>query len=243
MADQSYATGPDPLYVQLAERIRSKIKNNTYSVGTQLPSEEALREHVDMSRSTVRKALAILESEGLITKVRGKGSFVAQPSHRSKSQSLFTSMTDHINTFGKTLTTRLVDIRKVSANHEQASFFDISDGTPLLELERVRYIDGDPFCVERTWFTEKYKSLATMDLSGSLYRLLEDKFGTYPSTGKKLFSIVQALPNDQFMLNVPAKTPLMLVEDLVYDSNGHPLHITKQRIRSDQYKYAVKSPS
>ena len=68
-----------PLYIQLKNRLISKIQTGALLPGDKLPSESELQREYGMSRVTVRNAMAELEVGGFIVKVQGKGSFVAQP--------------------------------------------------------------------------------------------------------------------------------------------------------------------
>src|SRR5699024_11697021 len=68
-----------PLYEQLKDIIEHKINSNEYKVNEQIPSERELGETYDVSRVTVRQAIALAEKEGLVSKVHGVGTFVAKP--------------------------------------------------------------------------------------------------------------------------------------------------------------------
>lgn len=65
-------------YQQLFKQIQETIQNETYAVGDFLPSEHDLMEQYQVSRDTVRKALSLLQEEGLIKKIRGQGSQVVK---------------------------------------------------------------------------------------------------------------------------------------------------------------------
>ena len=67
---------PGPLYQQVAAAIRQGIANGEFPPGAPLPSEAQLIERYEVSRPTVRNAIAALRSEGLIEVRHGKGSFV-----------------------------------------------------------------------------------------------------------------------------------------------------------------------
>ncbi|MGS2641805.1 GntR family transcriptional regulator [Streptosporangium sp. LJ11] len=66
------------VYPQIADRLREKITSGEYPVGGALPSEAALVEEFHVARTTVRRGLAVLESEGLIVTMPGKGRVVKE---------------------------------------------------------------------------------------------------------------------------------------------------------------------
>ena len=68
-----------PVYQQIADELRTRIHRGVYPPGSQLPSESDLVAEFDVTRITVRRALAVLENEGLAELVRGKGMFVPEP--------------------------------------------------------------------------------------------------------------------------------------------------------------------
>lgn len=68
--------GPDPLHVQLADVLRGRIADGTYEVNRRVPSQRELEIEFGVARPTVQKALGTLESEGLIRKVQGRGTYV-----------------------------------------------------------------------------------------------------------------------------------------------------------------------
>lgn len=68
-----------PLYYQLQELLKEQIESGVWRTGDALPSEPQLAKRLGVSRVVVRQALAILEDDRQIVRVRGRGTFVAQP--------------------------------------------------------------------------------------------------------------------------------------------------------------------
>ncbi len=67
-----------PLHTQLQQQIRKLILSGNYPAGSRLPSENQLQQHLSVSRNTVRQALNSIETEGLIERIPGRGTFVAE---------------------------------------------------------------------------------------------------------------------------------------------------------------------
>ena len=80
---------PIPLYYQLKQLLVERIKHNELQPGDIFPTEEQLQKKYQLSRTTVRQALKELEIEGLISRHRGRGTFVSRPkiSHSSEPSS------------------------------------------------------------------------------------------------------------------------------------------------------------
>jgi GntR family transcriptional regulator len=76
---------PLPLYAQLAQRLRARISRGEWKEGDRLPSHEVLAEDYSVARVTVRQAISLLETDGLLASRRGRGTFVvAQPGLRRR---------------------------------------------------------------------------------------------------------------------------------------------------------------
>jgi DNA-binding GntR family transcriptional regulator len=71
-------SGPVPRYYQLQEIIRERIRNGEWTPGSSIPSERELCERYGISRMTARQAISGLETEGLLYREQGKGTFVGQ---------------------------------------------------------------------------------------------------------------------------------------------------------------------
>jgi len=79
---------PNPLYAQLAEQLRRRIARGELQPGDRLWSESELCDRFGVSRGTVREALDVLASEGLLQRIAGKGTFIAEPSRARRSKLL-----------------------------------------------------------------------------------------------------------------------------------------------------------
>ena len=78
-----------PLYSQLVSIIKRNISAGTLATGALLPSEAELCRSFDVSRSTVRQAIGALETEGLVIRKQGRGTFVAEPKMRRRTENVY----------------------------------------------------------------------------------------------------------------------------------------------------------
>jgi len=70
---------PKPLYSQVKSAIEDRIESRDWHVDFKVPSEEALSEEFNVSHLTVRRALRELQTEGVLVRIRGRGTFVVGP--------------------------------------------------------------------------------------------------------------------------------------------------------------------
>lgn len=68
--------GPEPFYEQIAGIIAARIADGTYPLRSRIPAEAELIEEFEVSRPTVRRAVALLVERGLVKASRGKGTYV-----------------------------------------------------------------------------------------------------------------------------------------------------------------------
>ena len=76
--------GHQPLYMQLAEKLKSEMESGTLKTGEQMEPEESLAKELKISRITVRAAFKRLEAEGYLLRLRGKGTFATLPQSRER---------------------------------------------------------------------------------------------------------------------------------------------------------------
>lgn len=78
--------GATPLYQQLAAILRDRIAKKEIAPGTRIPSETALESEFDLARGTVRAAIELLKSEGLVVSVQGRGTFAVEAAPDAKGE-------------------------------------------------------------------------------------------------------------------------------------------------------------
>ena len=236
----------NPLYAELADRLRRDIDAGTYAPGDRMPSEPTLCRTTGYSRSTVRKALQLLVDQGYVTKSQGKGTFVSElptkPASPTEPETTFLSFTENVRTLGGTPTTRTIDIRNVSPTSGLMEFFGLAAGDELFEVTRLRSVDGEPVMLETIWLPLAYADLTGEELDGSLYQALKARYGKEPANGTKSIGICYANSRESFQLGAPKDSPLMLIEDRVFDQDGAPLHVSKQVVRGDMHQFTINMP-
>jgi GntR family transcriptional regulator len=236
----------NPLYIELADRLRADIESGVFGPGDRMPSEPSLCRTTGHSRSTVRKALQLLVDQGYVTKSQGKGTFVSELPQRveaaSKMTPTFLSFTENALSLGATPTTRTIDLRNTTPTPGLAEFFGVAETDELFEVTRLRSVNGEPVMLETIWLPLAYSDLTGDELDGSLYKALKARYGKEPSTGTKSIGICYANSRESFQLGVERDSPLMLIEDHVVDQDGAPLHVSKQVLRGDKHQYSMSMP-
>ncbi|WHY91814.1 GntR family transcriptional regulator [Neobacillus cucumis] len=230
-----------PLYIQLKESIRSSILNGQLKFGDQIPTELELSEEYKISRITVRKAILDLVEEGYLVKKQGKGTFVNKRKIERKIVH-FLSFTDACKANGMKASSKVFKKEIIQPTAKDQERLQLDEGDALLFIQRVRYADESPIMIENNYFSYKdFHSLLNENLDDSIYKILEEKLNVKPDrAGELTLEIVRATEEEVNLLHTSSGEPLFYMETTVYDENDRPVHIGKQYILGDSYKYNLK---
>ncbi|MBU6536024.1 GntR family transcriptional regulator [Streptomyces mayonensis] len=133
----------------IADDLRRQITTGRLGPGDRLPSESALADRYKVSTATLRSALAVLQGEGLVEKIHGKGNFVRRPLRKIT----------YVGGWG-TLDPRTaadVDLRvtvrttALTARGHLTALLKVDDGSPLTEILRLSYEGESPHSLARVY--------------------------------------------------------------------------------------------
>ncbi len=226
-----------PLYHQLMQRIAADIERGTYPTGSRIPPEHELEQTYQVSRVTVRRALAELTSEGLLERKQGKGTFVSTPRGSMQLKSLH-SFHDSCRFNNAKPSTDVIHVRETAANNTDAEELNLTEGARVLETLRIRKADGVPVVLERNRFSMAYAYLQDLDLTGSLYSLLRE-YGVEPKLALHDVSLHFATEEESQLLDIETGSPLVCLHEVIYDQRGRPLHNSIQLIRGDRFVFRI----
>ena len=234
--DKSLRTdSASPLYRQLMQRIRADIASGVYAVHSRIPSEAELGAAYQVSRVTVRKALAELTREGLLRRMQGKGTFVCAPRLKSNLREI-TSFHEACLMMGCTPGTKVISAGMVRAGDGIRERLGCE--TDAVEIVRLRTADDMPVMLETNHFGSAYATLLQEDLTGSLYRLLGQQ-GIEAASGVHEISLCYANAHQARLLQVEVGTALLQLEQTIFDQHGLPLHTSHQIIRGDRFTFRI----
>ena len=135
-------------------------------------------EQYEVSRITIRNAIAELVEQEILVKYQGKGVFVRTPKI-SSSLTTFKGFTyfcqeNHIKTY-----TKILENKVVSANAVMTKKLELKDGEKLVYLKRLRHVNDRPVMIEHVYLPySKYGFLSKIDMENcSLYEKITEKTG------------------------------------------------------------------
>jgi GntR family transcriptional regulator len=233
-------TSSIPYYLQLSEILRRQIRERRSPHEVyQLPSENELATLHGITRATVRRALDTLERDGWIYREKGKGSFAAVRRVEHELTRLV-STTEDMRKRGWALTTRLISVEKAPAPRRVAAALELPAGALCYKLCRLRIVDDEPISIQVPYLPATLcPDLEQNDLTRSLYRLLETRYGLRLWTGHETLRARCALPEEQTLLQVPDCSPVMYMERVTYEVTGQAVEYLEAVWRGDRYDFKV----
>lgn len=227
---------PTPLYKRLEKAIRTAIQDEHVQVDDALPSERDLANMLGVSRVTVRKAVQALVEDGLLEQRRGAGTFVT--TRLTQPLSRLTSFTEDITSRGLSATVRWLDRSTGVASPEEVLALDLSPGTRVARLFRVRNADGTAMCLEHA--TLPLEMLPDPQaVETSLYAALEAR-GLKPVRALQRIRARLFEPETAHLLDVPVGSECLYMERRSFLANGRPIEFVRSHYRGDVYDFVAE---
>jgi GntR family transcriptional regulator len=230
-----------PFYIQVKNAIKANIVSGKWSKGHQLPGESELCRMFDVSRTVIRQALKELEYEGLIYRVKGKGTFVDEPKiEQSMAQELTGFYQDMVKR-GLTPITKVLKQELTLANELVASRLEVEVGDRVIKLQRLRGVNDEFISYDTTYLPYDIcpAVLHTDFTSRSLYGFLEDELGLTIARGYRTLEAVLADEYVARLLQIHKGAPLILLDSVVYLDDGRPIEYFRSYHRGGRARFAV----
>ncbi len=229
-----------PRYAWVADVLRDRIRQRIWRPGDRLPSEKELCQELGISSITMRHAMSILVSEGLLTRVQGKGSFVASDHVFVQGPSRLTSFTEDARARGWHCYAKVLGFEIVTSS-EVSSKLELPGGASLIKLSRLRMADGLPVAFQVAYLPALiFPGLDSFDLAEeSLYEVMKREYGIRPATACETYRAIQVTEAQGRILSCPTGSPAFQVERLSSDGIGRKIEIVESIMRADRYSLVL----
>lgn len=230
-----------PYYAQLKQILLDYIREHALEPGDRLPGDHQLGEQYDVSRTVVRQALAELEAEGIIERVKGRGTFMAQPKTDEGLVRSVTGLYQQVTERGSTLRSDVRRLEVVPADASVAQMLQIAPQTPVTVLERLRYVDDEPWVLTVTNVPLALApGLVDEDFTQkSLYGLLQGRYGLSIVSGRRTLEASIAGPTLARSLGIKAADPVIILRSVVFDERERPIEAFVAYHRADRSRFVV----
>ena len=226
------------------DKLISEFSSGTLRTGDRLGSERDLARELRISRTTLRQALDVLENEGYIRRVpgRGGGTFVMRGKiERDPAQ--IVGVPALLRSQGVTAGTRVLRSGLVGADSVTAKHLGLNVGELVVDLVRIRLADGSPISIEHAMLpADRFPGLLELPLGGSVYELLNEQYQTYPSDALEQIDVTLSSPEQANLLDMQPGQPLLSITRTTRDQVGEPIEFSHDLFRADRIRLVVRTP-
>lgn len=229
------------LYVLAYDHLKSLIEDQSLQPGDPFPPEPELAKQLAISRSTLRRALNMLEQDGLIVRKQGVGTFVSNHQHLDSGLERLESILTLASRSGVETRCGDLEVRKVEAEAPVAEALDVARGDPLLFVKRailfsdtpVAYLEDFvlPGCLRETEITPAF--------SGSVLDHLRHHCPRGVSRALAEITSVPASSSLAQILQLQDGAAVVLIKETVYDVEGRPIDYSLNYFVPDTFTFRV----
>lgn len=198
-----------PRWRQISDDLLRRLQDGEFVDG--FPGELALSERYEVSRGTIRQALAPLREQGIVGGGRGRSSYVINTSRTSGFGPMY-SLREAITAHGGTESSEAL-AQRVVTSHEVSTALDVPTDTSYVQVTRVRSADGTPFALDRLWIIASIAGpLLEADLTEtSVYEVLRSQCDVEFDAGVEYTKSTPASADIAARLEVDEGSPLLTI--------------------------------
>lgn len=221
-----------PLYTQIAASLRHEVETGTWPVGSKLPAINQLADRFGVAIQTMRQALSLLESEGLVLRRQGFGTIVQNDPRNLQWLRLPTDWKSLVGMLDKLA----VRVMLVEASDRMPKLRE-DEGKPLRAykyVKRVHYSNDEPFCVIEFYLSaEIYLRSPKQFRKQTVIPVLAKMKDLDIHQVRQTLDIDAADTETAKHLDIPLANPIARVRRSITDKNGQVLYVAEALYRSD----------
>jgi len=228
----------DIQHLKLRAVILNMIDSSLYQVGDRFPPEMELCKELDVSRAALRKVLDELQQDEYIQRVQGSGTLILKKRNKyTLNLSAFGGAAETISGYSS-LGIEHFRITEISAGEKYAKLLEVESDDRLIELERIRTLDGTPAI-----YTHNVLVKSRIDYRENLYAeiasSLSKTMGWHVETCDANIHFYSADSALSGMLRVPVGAPLLRIEEIARRDDGLPLDYSLDYYIADLFDFQI----
>jgi GntR family transcriptional regulator len=230
-----------PIYLKIHDEIKNSIDRGIYRFGDKLSSERELAQKYQVTRMTIRQAINALSEEGIVERKLGAGTFVADNKIQEKITGT-TSFTEITKKQGKNPSSRTIAFFKTSPNLEECEQLKITPKEQIVKMERIRYADQLPICLEIASIPVKLiHDFSKEELTTSFYQSLQ-KHGLIISRSRQNISATLATEKIAKFLQIKKGSAILLLQQVSFlkDSILLPFEYVRSQYVGTRFEFFLE---
>lgn len=232
--------GPNPLYFQIKNIIKSKIFSHEIKEKECLPSEDKLSKVYNVSKGTIRQALSELVKDGLIYRVRGKGTFVTEEAGLRRL--IFKSTIENLITTSREGRIKVLNYKEVMPPPHVANVFHLEMTQKVFQLEVVFSTFKGSSRYSFIYFPSNLgKMISRSDLKETteIILLVEEKLQARIDQARQIIGVVLANKIVAKNLSIKRGTPIFVMKRYYIARGGSLIFMSVSYCRPDLFKLRI----
>lgn len=243
-------SSPVPYYYQLQEILKEEIERGRWGPGDMLPSEAEISALFGISRTAIRKALDVLESDGQIYRVKGKGTIVARQKFRYEAVAAAENWI-RADAVGRPTLHAVVEARRVTAGGHVGRLLQIDPQAEVFELMLAHAVGGHPTSLDQMFLrmdaspalaavASEPEGLPRLDVGGhNAVAQLAVRYGLAITQSQVTVEATRVNEFESEQLGIRLDTPVFLLSSVDLRADGLPAAFTRSIARSDTFRFSV----
>lgn len=229
-----------PRYIKFARQLQAMITSGSLPPGEMLPAQRELAQQCGTTLMTIRKAINVLEEEGLIRSEHGVGTFVTCPELQEEPYQLF-SLSSEMNrrSTGET-ETQVLSVESTVYDEKACRALKLPTQSPVSRLDRLRIKHGMPFAYQRSFLPPQFADmLRQYTTNASLYGLLQKETGHAMAMAKEYLQPIVVSGKQARLLHCANGEPAWLSIRISTTQEGTPMVYDEATLRHDSFVMTV----
>ncbi|WP_250536746.1 GntR family transcriptional regulator [Caballeronia sp. AZ10_KS36] len=231
-----------PRYQRLRDEMVALIAARHWRPGEAIPTEQALSQSYGVAVGTVRKAVDLLVAEGLLERFQGRGTFVRRANFDGSLFRFFRFQTRQGER--RIPESRILRREVVDAPSAVAATLQIARTARVIQMSRVRLIDGVPMLAEEIWLPyARFAAFAKMDLheiGDLLYPVYETQCNQIVASATETLTVEAIGSRHARLLNIEPGAPAVVIERLAFGYDRQPLEWRRSRGPASEFIYQAE---
>lgn len=220
---------PEPLYAQLKASILSALRDKSLKPGDRLPTEDELVRQFSISRPVIRQAYSELIAEGVITRIKGKGTFVRKKEIQSHFFQELSTFEDDMRRVDMTPSTQVLTKEILNGPNKFQDLLGLSAQEEVLHIRFLYKGNGIPMILVDTYLPHRYfPNLLEKDLEKRpLYRIFEEDYNRYVIEARRSIDAILVSDGGAALLNLPKGSAIHEVKTIATDEEDRILEYSR----------------
>ena len=235
-------TKPQKLYAQLLEILIAHIVKDDWKVGSQIPTEDHLCGRFNVSKATVRLAVAELVSLGYLKKFQGKGTFVRRKKPGNSIPMLLNLGEDDC----ASCLVRVIESKTLLPDGEVRDHLNLEDGNYCVFVSRVIIVESTPRLMQKVHIPSSLISSPHTSIKEelqnrlSLHAFLEAGCGAKIQRVKEMTDVAPVSERESAFLEISPGAPVLRVRQVCYTHGDEPISYSEAIFRTDGYPRSLE---